>query len=686
MDHELLAPVGHIESFFAALENGANAVYLGLKQLSARASATNFSLSELASLVPFAHGRSISVYVALNSLITAPEFPGVLDLLQSLADLRVDGIIVQDPGVFYLVRRFFPQVKLHASTLMTVHNHAGVNQLERMGASRIVLARELNMNEIEKIAASTRAQLEVFVHGALCYSYSGLCLASSYRGGHSGLQGRCVQPCRLRFRQGKKEGFYLSCGDLCGLPLLPRLKQLRLAAFKLEGRMKSADYIAQVVKAYRLVLDAAPAREAEAVAQAQEWLLQSPSRRLTLGFLSPDPSREVLAPHRSGSSGLWAGTVKTVQARGILVALRHDVHPGDRLRPESLAGKEKETFTVSEIATPDGIPLEVGRAGEVVYLAGKAGVDAEERLFRIGSGLRSASGLWRTVRKEASETRRFRKSFPGLKGLWEDWPVSSVNLSRVAETLILKIGRAQELTRGFQSPADWVVLTATRDNLERIARQRLIPAQKNRLIWSLPLLLAEKELDYYRLALDWYLDKGFRTWEVNNWGHFDLFKDREKLNLIAGCRFNARNTASLAALAQTGCQWSVLSLEITRQELRSIVASPLASIPVISVYAWPPLFTSRLIPKLYEEKPFRTARKEEYFFRKRGAHSLIYADRPVNWLGEVPFLRSLGYRFFMLDLSEGPSDECHDIERILSGFKRLRADEPYSLFNLDRRP
>lgn len=684
--HELLAPVGHIESFFAAAENGADAVYLGLKRLSARASATNFSLEELSSLIPYGHGRNVRVYVALNSLITAPELSGVLDILQSLSDLDVDGVIVQDPGMFFLVRRFFPKIKLHASTLATIHNHAGVNQLECMGARRVVLARELNLEEVERIAASTKVELEIFVHGALCYAYSGLCLASSFRGGHSGLQGRCVQPCRLRFQQGKKDGFYLSCSDLCALPLMPRLKKLRLAAFKIEGRMKSADYIAQVVKAYRLVLDAVPEREAEAVAQGQEWLLQSPSRRLTTGFFSKDPDAEILNPHRSGSSGLWVGTVKAVTRNKAAVALRHDVHPGDRLRPESLQGKEKEVFEVSQIMTSDGKPLESGRAGETVYLVCGTEVSPEERLFKIGAKTGSPAGLRQKVRRAAGQSLSFRKSFPGRKDIAENWPAPAVNPAKAAETLILKIGRAQDLSKAFQSPAHWVMLTATRDNLEKVARLRLIPAQKKRFIWALPVLIAEKETDYYRSALEWYREKGYLSWEVSNWGHFDLLGKGDDLRLIAGCRFNARNPAALAALAEEGCRWSVLSLEITGDELKLLPSQPLSSIPIVSVYSWPPLFTSRLIPALQEERPFRTPRKDVYLLRKQGRQSLIYADHPVNWLEQLPFLRSLGYRYLMLDLSDGPTDPGKDMEQVLSGFKRMRADEPYSLFNLDRKP
>ena len=184
MNHkpELLAPAGNIESFFAAVQSGADAIYLGLKKFSARATASNFTLDDLATLIPFAHKRGIRIYAALNSQVVSGEIPEVLDTLGALSSLKPDGLIAQDAGVFHLVRRWFPGLRLHASTLAAVHNSAGVKALQHIGVHRVVLARELNLAEIEEICAGTEAELEVFIHGALCYSYSGLCLTSSFRG------------------------------------------------------------------------------------------------------------------------------------------------------------------------------------------------------------------------------------------------------------------------------------------------------------------------------------------------------------------------------------------------------------------------------------------------------------------------------------------------------------------------
>lgn len=687
MSIELLAPVGHIESFFAARESGADAVYLGLKQLSARAQAANFTLNDLAWLLPYAHKHGIKVHVALNSLITATEISATLDLLQALSELRADALIVQDPALFYLGRRFFPQLRLHASTLMTVHNHLGVNRLHTLGASRVVLARELTLAEIKQIAAKTAVELEVFVHGALCYSYSGMCLASSFRGGHSGLQGRCVQPCRLRFQQGRKEGFFLSCSDLCALPLLPQLKQMRLAACKIEGRMKSADYIARVVKAYRMVLDA-PADEAEqAVAAAREWLMQAPARRLTAGFLRAGNSDEVLAPHRSGSSGLWVGTVKAVENGRAVVSLRHGLKPGDRLRPESLDGKEKPAFVVGEIFSPDGELPARGEAGSLVVLPVSTPVARRERLFRVAVKTKTWRRGWSEIRHEIRHAPPFHNKFSATAKAMvsEEWSATATPRPS-AETLIVKVANYADLIKALRSPADRVLLTANRSNLEMLARRKLIPAHKSRFGWSLPPLMLEKEIDYYRAAIGWYQGKGFRTWELNNWGHFELLEHDDRLQLIAGFRFNLRNAAALAQMHQAGCRSAVLSLEATYAELQQIGREKSGCIPIVTVYAWPPLFISRLIPRLNEEKVLVSPRQELYHYRKSADYTCIYADRPLNWMEQRQTLSACGFRHFLLDLSDGPRTQGSQFERLLSGFQRQRADQPYSLFNFNREP
>lgn len=686
---ELLAPAGNIESFFSAVENGADAVYLGLKKFSARATAANFTLEELATLIPFARKRGVRIYTALNSIIAASEIPELLDTLHALSSLNPDALIVQDAGVFLLAQRYFPRLRLHASTLMTAHNRAGVDALERMGAKRIVLARELSMQELESICAGTRAELEVFIHGALCYSYSGLCLTSSFRGGRSGLRGECVQPCRLRFRQGKKEGFFLSCNDACALPLIPKLKQLRIAGFKIEGRMKPADYIRLVVGAYRRVLDADGAQaEQDAIAAARDLLSGAPSRHLTSAYLGKGTTSEILTPHRSGSSGIWAGTVKSVRGDRALVDLRHRLRIGDRIRPEASKAKEQEAFTVSALFDSRGNPIDSAEPGRQVLLTCPKEVSPASRLFKIGSKSEPASAVWKRIRHEVPAGSRFKMRFPGTRKVYDDLEAERGGEPKDRETLILKLGSANDVVKGLQSQAAMVFLTATRANLERIARQRFSAVQMKKLGLSLPPLISEdKDLEYYKAAVAWFLNKGFGVWEVNNWGHFDLLQKGKDLRLVAGARLNLRNDAALAQSSALGCGRMVLSLEITQDELKMIGAGPFGLKTIVTLYCRPPLFISRLLPDLAEEKPFFTARNDAYYLRKQAGNVFIYADRPVNWFDQLPFLRSQGFRNFLIDVSEAPVGKRQEtLETILSGFAVPRAAAPFSLFNFDRRP
>ncbi|HEQ71323.1 MAG TPA: U32 family peptidase, partial [Spirochaetia bacterium] len=197
---ELLAPAGKAESFFAALVAGADAVYLGVQRFNARLRAANFTLPELSRLIPFAHERKKKVYVTLNTALKQKELPAAAQILHVCRTLRVDGLIVADLGLIALARRHFPDLPLHASTQAGIHNSVGAETMRKLGVRRVILARELSLAEVALIRKHTRCELEVFVHGALCYSLSGNCLASSWIGGKSGNRGLCTQVCRRAFR------------------------------------------------------------------------------------------------------------------------------------------------------------------------------------------------------------------------------------------------------------------------------------------------------------------------------------------------------------------------------------------------------------------------------------------------------------------------------------------------------
>jgi putative protease len=251
---EILAPVGSPESLLPAVRLGADAVYLGAKQFSARGNAGNFDRDALKDAVEYCHVRGVRVYLALNTLVRDSELPKAMELVDYAASLPVDALIVQDAGLASLVRRACPGMRLHGSTQMSVHTPLGAKRLYDAGFSRVVLSRELSLTEIEEIAASSPIELEVFVHGALCMSVSGQCYLSAALGGRSGNRGLCAQPCRLPFSAPGGTGHDLSLKDCCNLDHLRRLAEIGVCSAKIEGRMKRPEYVAAAVAACRAAL------------------------------------------------------------------------------------------------------------------------------------------------------------------------------------------------------------------------------------------------------------------------------------------------------------------------------------------------------------------------------------------------------------------------------------------------
>lgn len=255
-DFELLAPAGNLEIFKGVIESGADAVYVGGSMFGARAYANNFTEEELLEAIDFAHLRGVKVYLTVNTLIKNSEFSKLYDYLLVYYKRGLDAVIVQDLGVVKAIHEYFPSMEIHTSTQMTVTGADGVRFLSQFGVTRVVMAREVSLAEMKRIHEETGMELEAFVHGALCYSYSGQCLFSSILGGRSGNRGRCAQPCRLPYTvEGKKDEYILSLKDMCGIKALDKLHDAGVYSLKIEGRMKQIEYACGVVKYYRSYID-----------------------------------------------------------------------------------------------------------------------------------------------------------------------------------------------------------------------------------------------------------------------------------------------------------------------------------------------------------------------------------------------------------------------------------------------
>ncbi len=364
---ELLAPAGGPDAAFAAFHYGADAVYLGLKKFSARAEAENFTLDEVAEITAYAHSLAPRrrVFVTINTVIRADELSELIEDVAALAEIGVDALIIQDLGVYHVVRRYFPELELHASTQLAVHNQAGAVALKRLGFTRVVLARELTFEEVHDVTAAAGIETEVFVHGALCYSYSGLCLFSSQTNGRSGNRGKCAYSCRDSFevhgapetlrdgtstKRDPAKGFPFSMKDLALPDHLPALAAAGVSCFKVEGRKKSPLYVATTTDYYRKLIDGQMPAEDRAEHEADMQAVFS--RPWTQLFVQSHKDKEVADRDTVGHRGAPVGRVEAVRNAGT---------PSARIRFHSARALERHDGLQIDLPTlgkPFGFPVD----------------------------------------------------------------------------------------------------------------------------------------------------------------------------------------------------------------------------------------------------------------------------------------------------------------------------------------
>ena len=426
---ELLSPVGDLECLKAAVQNGANAVYLGAASFSARAKATNFAGEELFEAIKYAKLRNVAVHLALNTLIKNEEFNDAINLAVSAYNNGVDAIIIQDLGLAAYLRKYYPEIPLHGSTQMTVHNLEGALQLEKLGFSRVVLSRELSIDEIKYIRENTNLELEVFIHGALCISYSGQCLLSSMIGGRSGNRGLCAQPCRLPYEliennenktYSLDKGYLMSPRDNFGMEYLPELIKMGINSFKIEGRMKTPTYVGVVTKHYRKYIDLVlnnislsdndlknlikenlNNKNQDTLLTDKEEITQVFNRGgFSTGHFKPTPNKELIFKEKPNNMGIFIGTITHInENKGHLkLKLENTLSVGDRISINN------ESYTVSElmIDNKNFDSLDTGKLVKIGRMKGKISVG--NKIYRI-----ETAKLNKSISPTFKEDKNFRK-------------------------------------------------------------------------------------------------------------------------------------------------------------------------------------------------------------------------------------------------------------------------------------
>ncbi len=651
---ELLLPVGNIESFYAAIKGGADAIYVGLKSFNARARASNFNPFQFQLLINEAAKNHIKVYVTLNTVIKNKEVPELIDALWFLTKLQVDGIIIQDWGTFFIVKKHFPRMAIHASTQMANHNSTGTAYSNKMGFKRVILARELTLPELTAIQKKSKIETEVFVHGALCYSFSGMCSFSSYLGGNGANRGFCTQPCRRFYKDNQTKQTAFSMKDNQLIEMVPDIAESGVSSLKVEGRLKSGEYVYQVARAYKKVLN-----DPSQLNEAKKLLEQDMGREKTQWFYAKQTNSPL---SEFPNTGILIGKVVAIDHNTI--TFRSEIKPekGSRLRFKIHDDIEQIPFIVENFQLSDENNITVKgtinglRKGNEVYLAG---LRKEKFPTKLKGNVKPVNPM--APAKIRSEIRNnIRKFNIGQK-----------------PNLYVRIDSLEWLSYIATKDISQIILHLNKTNLSQLNFKETDLTKNKQKIWlELPQFIPEKDIDFYKHLLV--------KAASNRFNQFVLSHLSQKELLPAGSVFGTNenvycfNDAAAQLLKIEGAQWVTSPFE---NEYENLLTGAKRD-QVIPLYFHPKLFYSRQPVKIGKQT-FRDEQQHEFRKVIENGITQVIPVNPVSILQYKNKLSQKGFNQFMIDLSfEIPS--VQKFAQLLKKFKLSEASQPSTSFNFKK--
>ena len=674
MKSELLAPAGNPEALDAAIGEGADAVYLGLKSFNARLRSSNFAWSQFEATVSALHRQNKKIYVTVNTVSEEAETERLYRFLSYLNKIGPDGLIVQDFGVVRMCQEFFPQLELHGSTQMNVESAAGVNLLSKAGLKRVVVARELGLEEIQKIKEHTNTEIEMFIHGALCVSESGLCLFSSYLGGKSANRGMCTQACRRLYTaetsSGEKQGYYFSPSDLQLVDKIPDLMALGVESFKIEGRMKSAEYVGSVVAAYRYLMDHCEEDRKGAVAAAKRMLATDFARSKTTYWYDfksnadgvEGAGSKILNPDQAGGTGIYLGHIDKITAaddeakqaayeassdteekRIVMATLKggsYEPDPGDSIRIHKKDDTGRASHKVKIVnQDEDGVrwidvPLGFHRGDEVYLLQTKS---MSKRYPHV---LPNDMGKYRQQPKD--------EILPVL----DLTPVEKDELSYFPEGLYIQVSTVADLFLAQSIHPVRAVLELNTSTIQELTSHRtVLPFSKKQMIISLDAYCPSSLEESLAQTLDMLIQDGFRTFIVNNVAHIAMLKNK-KVSMIAGSYLYTFNRWAVSFLENQNIGAFITPQENSRDNLKQTFDMNVRDRVMITVYSYPALFRIRFkMPADYDFTYFSDKEQMEFKVLSTPDGSYVMPEAPFSITDKTTQLKKDGFRRFLIDFS-----------------------------------
>ena len=650
---ELLAPVGNVESFYAALEGGSDAIYLGLKQFNARNRAGNFTFKQIQAIVKEATEKGVKVYITLNTIIKNPELPDVINILCFLSKVGVHAIIIQDWGIHYIVKKYFPGLKMHASTQMGNHNSLGRDYSSQNNFERIIMARELTFPELKKIALNSPIQIEVFVHGAFCYSFSGMCLFSSYLGGSGANRGLCAQPCRREYSNSEKKQFIFNLKDNQQLGQLDNLIQTGVSSLKIEGRMKSAEYIFKVAGEYRKAIDSG---QPESLPENFDF-----ARKKTDYFLGGDISNSFST---ETASGLLVGTVKKADSDWMCIDSELELKLGYRLRIQKPGADERFNIKVKEINTRDGlqcISYEKGNPalGDNVFIT-----DFRNKKFPSKfEGLPS-------------------KRIPAIKYGFQKKILDELENNEQKtnkERVYIRINSVEWLRKIYLPEVDGLFLSFSKQEWKKLNTDaHFIQKNIDKLYIELPKFIPEKSVDFYKNLLLGLKNKGFYKFIISHLSQKLIIPP--KSIILTNENVYIFNGAAIKSIKKQGVKNYIYPLENDFENLLNGTDRG----GIQPVYFYPELFYSRMPVAISGENGiFENDEKIKFRRVRKNGLTVIIPEKPVSLLQYKNKLFAQGFRQYLLDVSyDKPSKNLiKTLVKRLSGSLQV---QPSTTFNFTK--
>ncbi len=619
-------PVGNNEAFYAALAAGADAIYLGLKNFNARGRANNFSPWQVTVMIEQARKENVKVYITLNTVIKNTEIPQLIDTLFVLEQLKPDAVIIQDWGVYFIARKFFPKLELHASTQMGIHNSIGVNHAGQKGITRAVVARELTPVELKTIAEKAKIELELFIHGALCYSFSGMCLFSSFLGGSGANRGICMQPCRRIYTQNKAEQYFFSLKDNELIKHIPYLKSLKIDSLKVEGRLKPAEYVYQVASAYRKAID-----NEEIIIEAQQELEYDLAREKTDYFMGKNVSEAIT---QSANTGLFIGKVEGIESGKVYFSSHIKPEDNCRLRFRNKETDRQTVLKAFEIKDEDNGVWSFSTnnkeilPGDEVYLAGvKMKFPSKIKTDNIKINDRAPKGLQRKV-------------FDSLK---------HSKPQNTRPQVFIRIDSLQWLKKIRLEDFDGILLNFNMNDLKTFNPSLPFIKKNISKVWiELPKFIPEGKLDFYHSEAIRLIKAGLNTFSISHLSQLRLLPG--KVRVMTNENVYLFNDAAIKTVNEEKVINYVYPLENDIDNM----AKGSDRNGIVPVFFYPELFYSRMPVKLEKDVPFKDKTGETFRKEVKDGVTITLPENPVSLTQYKEKLTRFGFHKFLIDMSHTP--------------------------------